>query len=146
MLLCDAVCLKDIVLQLLLCLPRIENEKRQKEHALILALQFLEQCFCIIAVGCKVRRNDVHVVAGPHCLLLLLDLGPVKLRDRVFYRFDGFRLIDRLHMHRHDFRRLYGQEIRQHLVTDIRRRDREKTHAAIQLSHLENSAGPEVQC
>ena len=104
MLLCDAVCLENVVFQFLLGLSRAENKKREKEHALVLALQFLEQRLGIIPVSRKIRRDDVHVVAGADRLLLFLDLGPVQLRDGVLHLLDRLGLIHGLHMHGHDFR------------------------------------------
>ena len=67
-------CLKDIVFQLLLRAPGVQHQKSDKEHPLVLALQFLQKSLGISAVGCQIRRNDVKVIPGADCLFLLLDL------------------------------------------------------------------------
>ena len=50
-------CLKDVVFQLLLRAPGVQHQKSDEEHPLVLALQFLQQGFCISAVGCQIRRK-----------------------------------------------------------------------------------------
>ena len=50
-LLSDGACLKDVVFQFLLRAPSVQNEERYQKHSLVLALQFLQQGFCISAVG-----------------------------------------------------------------------------------------------
>ena len=64
-------CLKDVVFQLLLRAPGVQHQKSDEEHPLVLALQFLQQGFCISAVGCQIRRNDVNIISGTDCLLLV---------------------------------------------------------------------------
>ena len=93
MLLGDTGCLEDIGLQFLLRPSGIHDEKGDQEHALVLALQFLQKCFRVLAVGGQIRRDDVHVVTGTDCFLLFLYLGTVKFRDRVLDGLDRFRLI-----------------------------------------------------
>ena len=51
MLLCNAGCLKNVVFQFLFRAPGVQHQKCDKEHPLVLALQFLQQGFCISAVG-----------------------------------------------------------------------------------------------
>ena len=63
-LLCNAGCLKNIVFQLLFRAPGVQHQKGDKEHPLVLALQFLQQSFCISAVGRQIRRNDVNIIPG----------------------------------------------------------------------------------
>ena len=70
-LLCNAGCLKNIVFQFLLRASSVQHQKCDKEHPLVLALQFLQQGFCISAVGCQIRRNDVNIISGTDCLLLV---------------------------------------------------------------------------
>ena len=70
-LLCNTGCLKDVVFQFLFRAPGVQHQKCDKEHPLVLALQFLQQGFCISAVGCQIRRNDVNIISGTDCLLLV---------------------------------------------------------------------------
>jgi hypothetical protein len=64
-------CLKNIVFQLLFCAPGVQHQKGDKEHPFVLALQFLQQGFCISAVGCQIRRNDVNIIPGTDGFLLV---------------------------------------------------------------------------
>ena len=73
-LLCNAGCLKDVVFQLLLRAPGVQHQKGDKEHPLVLALQFFQQGFGISAVGRQIGRNDVDIISGADGFLLLLDL------------------------------------------------------------------------
>ena len=50
-------CLKNIVFQFLLSPAGVQHQKSDEEHPLVLALQFLQQGFCISAVGCQIRRK-----------------------------------------------------------------------------------------
>ena len=70
-LLCNAGCLKNVVFQFLFRAPGVQHQKSDEEHSLVLALQFLQQSFCISAVGCQIRRNDVNIISGTDCLLLV---------------------------------------------------------------------------
>ena len=56
--------LKDVVFQFLLSSTRVQHQKGDKEHPLVLALQFFQQSFCISAVGRQIRRNDVNIISG----------------------------------------------------------------------------------
>ena len=67
-------CLKYIVLQFLLRTSRIHNQKRNKKHPLILALQFFQQRFRILPISGEIRRNDIHIISGTNRFLLFLDL------------------------------------------------------------------------
>ena len=64
-------CLKNIVFQFLLSPAGVQHQKSDEEHPLVLALQFLQQGFCISAVGCQIRRNDVNVIPGTDGFLLV---------------------------------------------------------------------------
>ena len=64
-------CLKNIVFQFLFSPAGVQHQKSDEEHPLVLALQFLQQGFCISAVGCQIRRNDVNIISGTDCLLLV---------------------------------------------------------------------------
>ena len=56
-LLCNAGCLKNIVFQLLLRASGVQHQKGDKEHPLVLALQFLQKSLGISAVGRQIRRK-----------------------------------------------------------------------------------------
>ena len=64
MLLCNADRLKHVGFQFLLGLAGVQHQKSDEEHPLVLALQFFQQGFCISAVGCQIRRNDVNIIPG----------------------------------------------------------------------------------
>lgn len=53
----DTGCLKDVVFQLLLRAPGVQNKKCHQKHSLILALQLFEQGFRIPSVSCQIRRE-----------------------------------------------------------------------------------------
>ena len=63
--------LKNIVFQFLLSPARVQHQKGDKEHTLVLRLQFFQQGFGISAVGRQIRRNDVNIISGTDCLLLV---------------------------------------------------------------------------
>ena len=71
MLLCDGTGLKDVVFQFLLSAAGVQHQKSDKEHPLVLTLQFFQQSLCIPAIGCQIGRNDVDVVPGTDCFLLV---------------------------------------------------------------------------
>ena len=102
MLLRNTGCLKYIVLQFLLRTSRIHNQKRNKKHPLILALQFFQQRFRILPISGEIRWNDIHIISGTDRLFLFLDLGTVQFRNRPFHCFDCLCLVYGLHMDRHD--------------------------------------------
>ena len=137
MLLGNTGCLEDVVFQLLLGAAGIHDQECHHEHALILALQFLQQILRVTAVGCQVTRNDIHVVTGADCFLLFFDFGTVQLRNRMLYRLDRLVLIKGTDMHRHDLAGFHIQKILQQLIGKIRRRDCKETHGSIQISHPE---------
>ena len=96
----NAQCLKNVVVQFLLRLPCIEDQERYHEHALVLALQLLQKTFGVLSIRCKIGRNDIHVVSCTNCFFLLLDLGTIQIRNRMFDLLDCLCLIDRPDMHR----------------------------------------------
>lgn len=63
--------LKDVVFQFLLRASGVQHQKGDKEHPFVLALQFFQQGFGISAVGRQIRRNDVNIISGTDCLLLV---------------------------------------------------------------------------
>ena len=72
-LLCDGACLKDIVFQFLFGTPGVQHEECHQKHSLVLALQFFQQGFGITAIGRQIGRNDVNIIPGADCFLLLLN-------------------------------------------------------------------------
>ena len=138
-LLCNAGSLKHIGFQFLLRLAGVHNQKGQQEHTLILTLQFLQQCLCILTVSCQIGRNDVHIVSGTDSFLLFLNLGTIQLRNGVLDGFDCFILVYRLNVHSHDLAGFHIQKILQHLIRQIGSRDLEIGHRTIHPAHLKNT-------
>ena len=64
MLLGNADCLKHVGFQFLLGLAGVQNQKSDKEHPLVLALQLFEQGFRIPSVSCQIGRDDVNIIPG----------------------------------------------------------------------------------
>ena len=73
----DTSSLKHRTIQLLLCLGRIEEKHRNKEHTLIAALQIVQNLLGLAAISCKVARNNFHIITRPHSFLLFLDFHTV---------------------------------------------------------------------
>jgi len=139
-LLCNAGCLKDVVFQLLFRTPGVQHQKSDEEHPLVLALQFFQQGFCISAVGCQIRRNDVNIISGTDCLLLFLDLAAIQFGDGALDRLDGLVLVNGLDVHRNDLGRIHIQKVLQKLVADVGCRDAQKAGGAEDTAHLEGTA------
>ena len=53
----DAGCLEDVGFQFLLGAARVQDQERDQEHTLVLALQLLQQGFCIPAISGQIRRK-----------------------------------------------------------------------------------------
>ncbi len=66
--------------KLLLGVGCVHYKEGDKEHALIVALQILQQLLGFNAVGGQIRGNDVHVVTGANRFLLLFDFHLVENR------------------------------------------------------------------
>ena len=143
MLLCDGACLEHVGIQFLLGPSGIHDQHCQHEHALVLALQFLQKGLGVLSVGRQVRGNDIHVVAGTDRLFLFFDLGPVKLRDRMLDGLDRLCLVNGLDVHRDDLAGVHVQKILQELVGQIRCRYLKIAHGTVQGSHLEGTAAGE---
>ena len=139
-LLCNAGCLKNVVFQFLFRAPGVQHQKGDKEHPLVLALQFLQKSLGISAVGRQIRRNDVNIISGTDCLLLFLDLAAIQFRDGALDGLDGTVLIDTLNVHGDDLGRIHIQKILQKLVADVGGRDAQKAGGAIDAAHLEGTA------
>ena len=116
----DAGSLEDVVVKLTGCIRRIHNEECQQEHSLVAGLQILQQLLGFRAVGSKVGRDNVHIVAGAHSLFLLLDFGFIQIGDLALDRLDGIDLIHRLHMEIDDDAALHIKEVCQHTVIQLR--------------------------
>ena len=67
----DGAGLKNIVFQFLFRASSVQHQKSDKEHPLVLALQFFQKCLGIPAVGCQIRRNDVNIISGTDGFLLV---------------------------------------------------------------------------
>ena len=139
-LLCNAGCLKNVVFQFLFRAPGVQHQKCDKEHPLVLALQFLQQGFCISAVGCQIRRNDVNIISGTDCLFLLLDLAAIQFRDGALDHLNGLVLVNGLDVHGDDLAGIHVQKILQKLVADVGCRDAQKAGGAKNAAHLEGAA------
>ena len=137
MLLGNTGCLKNVVFQFLFRAPGVQHQKSDKEHPLVLALQFLQQGFCISAVGCQIRRNDVNVIPGTDGFFLLLNLTAIQFRDGALDGLDGTVLIDTLNVHGDDLAGIHVQKVLQKLVADVGCRDAQKTGSAVDAAHLE---------
>ena len=110
-LLCNTGCLKNVVFQLLLCAPGVQNEECHQKHSLVLALQFLQKSLGISAVGRQIRRKDVDIISGTDGFLLLLDLAAVQLRNGALDRLNGLVLVNGLDVHGDDLGRIHIQKI-----------------------------------
>ena len=67
----DGAGLKDIVFQFLFGTPGVQHEECHQKHSLVLALQFFQQGFGITAIGRQIGRNDVNIIPGADCFLLV---------------------------------------------------------------------------
>ena len=138
MLLCNALSLEYIVFQLLFGTASIHDKEGNQEHPLILALQFFQKRFCVLAISGQIAGNNVDIISGPDSLLLFLDFGTVKFRNGVFDCLNGRRLIHRLQVHGDYQAGIHVQKIRQHPVRNVGSSDGKKRHGPVQISHLEN--------
>ena len=136
----DGAGLKDVIFQFLLRAPGVQHQKGNKEHPLVLALQFLQQGFCISAVGCQIRRNDVNIISGTDCLLLFLDLAAIQFGNGALDRLDSTILIDTLNVHGDDLGRIHVQKILQKLVADVGCCNAQKAGGAKNAAQLERPA------
>ena len=53
----NAGCLENVGFQFLLGAARVQDQERDQEHTLVLALQLLQQGFCIPAISGQIRRK-----------------------------------------------------------------------------------------
>lgn len=86
----DRARLKDIVSEALLVVRHVHHKEGQKEHALVAALQLLQELFRLRAVGGKVTWDNIHIVAGTHrffCSSMVIFCKSVILRLMVLMAF-----------------------------------------------------------
>ena len=106
----DAPALLHIRLELALRVRRVDQNKRQHQHALIVVLQAFKHVLCARIQRRQVAGQDIHVIAGTHGALLLLDLRPVQLGDLALDHLHGFRLVDGADVHGHDQAAVHRQK------------------------------------
>ena len=106
-------------------------------------MQVLQELLCLIAVGGKVTRNDVHVISGADGFFLFLDLASIEVGDLALHRLDSLHLIHRLDVQTHDQAGFHVEKIRQHPVVEFRGQNLYETDRAMLLTHLELLSGTE---
>ena len=129
--------LKDHVVQLLPAFRRVQEQDCDQEHSLVSRLQVFQQSLGLVAVGHQIRRDDIHIVPGPHCLFLFLDLHPVDVRHLTLYQFDRLHLVDGLDVQVDDQVLIHVQELGQHFVCQFRRQDLQVAHRPQRFTHPE---------
>ena len=133
----DALCLQDVVFKLALRVRRVDDDQRKQEHALIVALQVLQQLFRFLAVSRQIGGNDVHIVSGADGFFLFLDFGAVKLGDLVLDRFDGFRLVERMNVHGNEQAAFHIEKVFQRAVAEFGRENLQIGRGAVGLADAE---------
>ena len=71
---------------------------------------------CRAAVGGKVGRNYIHIVAAADCLFLFLDFHTVKVGDFPLDRLDRFVVVDTLNVQIDDNPVFRFHEVGKHTV------------------------------
>ena len=128
--LCNAGCLEHIIAELLFTVCGIEHEESHKEHTLIPALQVLQDFLRLIAVGCEVRGDDVHVVPASDRLFLFLNGHLLQIGDFAFNRLDCLSLVNRLDVHGNNQAGFHIQKIGKHTVVEFGGEDLQEGHSA----------------
>ena len=139
-LLCYACCTEHIVFQLAFGIAVVQNKKRQQKIPLVAALEILQQLFRRTTVGGKVGRQNIHIVAVPDSLFLLLNLHCIEVGDFALHHFYGFCLLQCLNMDIDDKAAVRIKKIGQYAVGQLRRNDLQKTCSAELAAHLEHTA------
>ncbi len=103
-------------------------------------MQILQQIFGVLAVGGKVRGNDVHVIAGAHGLFLFLNGHLLQVAHFALDILDGLCLVDRLDMQADGHGVVHIQELCQQLVRQLRCQDLQKGHRPGVVAHTEGLA------
>ena len=137
--------LENGVVQLTLGASGVEDQERDQEHPFVPVLQILEKLFGLRTVGGQIRRNDVHVITGPHSLFLFLNLCPVQVGNLPLYRLDSLYLIHGLDMHGYNHGAFCVQKIHQHPVVHFRRKNLQESHRAQVFSNGELPSGGECK-
>jgi len=141
----DGGSLENGILKLLAGVRSVHQDDCHEEHPLISRLEILQKPLCFTAKGCKVRRDDVHVVAGPDSLLLLFNLHLVEIRDFRLDALDCLRLINSPDMKIDRDVAVHVEEISQHTVIEFRRENLQKADRANGFAHLEALSFAEVK-
>ena len=98
---------------------RIHHQEGDQEHALVPALQILQQLFGLAAVGGQIAWNDIHVIPGAYRLFLFLDLHLVQVRDLPLHILDRGHLVNGLNVQRNDQAGFHGEEVRKAPVVQV---------------------------
>ena len=128
-----------IVFQLAFGVAVIQNEECQQEIPLIPALQLIQQLFSFAAVGGKVGRQNVHIVAVADSLFLLLNLHCIEVGDFALHHLHRFRLLQRLHMEIDNKAGFRIKEVGQYPVIQFRREDLQEARCAELAAHLKHT-------
>ena len=148
----DGVGLKHIVVELLLGVRGVQQQKGHEEHTLVAALQLLQELLRLLAVGGKVGGDNVHIIARADRLFLFLDGHFLQVCDLPLDGLDGLDLIDGLDVHGYHKGVVHIQKVRQQPVIQLRREYLQKGHAAeflpdaevVAVSELKGAGGDEV--
>ena len=141
----DAGCLEDVVVQLPGIVRRVQHQEGHKEHSLVPALQVLQELLGLVAISGKVGRDNVHVIPGTDSLFLFLNFGFIQVGDFPLDRLDGLDLVHGLDMQADGQAGFHVQEIRQHSVIHLRRENLQKRNSPVFLTHTELLAGAELK-
>ena len=134
----DALGLQQNVVQLPFGVGGVQYQEGELKHALIPALQFLEQRLGRGAVGRQIAGNNVHVISRPDSLFLFLDLAFIQIGDAALDGLDGLGLIQALDVHGHYQAAFHVQELGQHPILQFRGQDLQEGHRRVFLSHAEH--------
>ena len=129
-----------IVFQLALGIAVIQDEERQQKIPLVSALQLVQQLFGFAAVGGKVGRQNIHIVAVADSLFLLLNLHCIEVGDFALHHLHRFRLLQCLHMEIDNKAGFRIKEVGQHPVIQLRREDLQEARCTELAAHLEHTA------
>ena len=141
----DAGCLEDVVVQLPGIVRRVQHQEGHKEHSLVPALQVLQELLGLGTVGGEVGRDNVHVISSADGLFLFLDFRFIQVGDFPFDRLDGLDLVYGLDMQADDQRAFHIQKISQHPVIQLRRENLQKRNSPVFFTHTELLAGAELE-
>ena len=141
----DGAELQRLVFQVLPVLREGHDQRRHEEHVLIVLLQAAQEGLSVLAIGGKIGRNNVHVIAGAHGLFLLLDLGPVEIGDLPLDGLDRLVSVYGVDMQRYENVALHIQKIREDAIIQLRGVDLQEIGLADHIAHAEAVAGLELK-